>query len=95
MIEIVLGVGMFTTVVLALVALILIARAWLEPVGEASITVNDEKTFQTPLGIKLADALGRAGLFVPTARPPRGNACPARSPFVMTSRCRSPARSSA
>jgi Na+-transporting NADH:ubiquinone oxidoreductase subunit F len=67
MIEIVLGVGMFTTVVLALVALILIARAWLEPVGEASITVNDEKTFQTPLGIKLADALGRAGLFVPTA----------------------------
>ena len=67
MIEIGLGVGMFTTVVLVLVAIILLARAWLEPVGEAAITVNEEKTFRTPVGIKLADALARAGLFVPTA----------------------------
>jgi len=67
MIEIGLGVGMFTAVVLALVAIILLARAWLAPGGEAAIIVNDAKTFHTPVGIKLADALARAGLFVPTA----------------------------
>ncbi|MGD8935174.1 MAG: NADH:ubiquinone reductase (Na(+)-transporting) subunit F, partial [Thiogranum sp.] len=67
MIEIGLGVGMFTAVVLALVTIILLARAWLEPGGEALITVNDVKTFRTSVGVKLADALGRAGLFVPTA----------------------------
>jgi Na+-transporting NADH:ubiquinone oxidoreductase subunit F len=67
MIEIGLGVGMFTTVVLALVTIILLARAWLAPGGEAIITVNKVKTFRTSVGMKLADALGRAGLFVPTA----------------------------
>lgn len=67
MIEIGLGVGMFTAVVLALVTIILLARAWLEPGGEALITVNKVKTFRTSVGVKLADALGRAGLFVPTA----------------------------
>jgi Na+-transporting NADH:ubiquinone oxidoreductase subunit F len=67
MIEVGLGVGMFTVVVLALVAIILLARMWLAPGGEAAITVNDSKTFRTPVGIKLADALGRGGLFVPTA----------------------------
>jgi Na+-transporting NADH:ubiquinone oxidoreductase subunit F len=54
-------------VVLALVVIILLARAWLEPVGEAAITVNNKKTFHIPVGIKLADALARVGLFVPTA----------------------------
>ncbi len=67
MIEIGLGVGMFTAVVLALVAIILLARAWLAPTGEAAITVNEAKTFRIPIGIKLADALARGGLFVPTA----------------------------
>ncbi|MFZ0468391.1 MAG: NADH:ubiquinone reductase (Na(+)-transporting) subunit F [Thiogranum sp.] len=67
MIVIGLGVGMFTAVVLALVSIILLARAWLEPGGEALITVNKVKTFRTSVGVKLADALGRAGLFVPTA----------------------------
>jgi Na+-transporting NADH:ubiquinone oxidoreductase subunit F len=67
MIEIGLGVGMFTAVVLALVVIILLARAWLAPVGEAAITVNESKTFRIPIGIKLADALARGGLFVPTA----------------------------
>lgn len=67
MLEITLGVGMFTSIVLVLVLIILVARAWLVATGNVSIVVNDEKTFATPVGTKLSDALDNAKLFVSTA----------------------------
>jgi Na+-transporting NADH:ubiquinone oxidoreductase subunit F len=45
MIEIILGVGCFTGIVLILVGLILIARANLVATGNVTITVNNKKRF--------------------------------------------------
>ncbi len=67
MLEIALGVGMFTSVVLALVFIILIARAWLVPTGNVDVVVNDERHIPSPVGMKLSDALAIADLYVPTA----------------------------
>jgi Na+-transporting NADH:ubiquinone oxidoreductase subunit F len=67
MLEIVMGVGVFTAIVLTLVFVILVARAWLVPTGDVSITVNGEASFPTPVGMKLSDALARGGLFISTA----------------------------
>jgi Na+-transporting NADH:ubiquinone oxidoreductase subunit F len=67
MIEIILGVGMFTAVVLALVVLILIARAWLVIGGDVKIEVNERKTLTVPAGGKLLSALADAGIFVSSA----------------------------
>jgi len=67
MVEIAMGVGMFTTIVLILVCVILMARAWLVITGNVTITVNGEKSFETAAGAKLADALANGGLYVSTA----------------------------
>ena len=67
MLEIALGVGMFTSVVLALVFVILIARAWLVPTGNVDVVVNDERHIASPVGMKLSDALSAAELYIPTA----------------------------
>ena len=67
MLEIALGVGLFTGIVLVLVAIILIARSWLVTVGEVNLVVNEEKTFSVPVGLKLHEALNRASLFISTA----------------------------
>lgn len=67
MLEIALGVGMFTSIVLILVFVILVARAWLVASGNVTITVNGETSFETPAGAKLADALTGGGLHVSTA----------------------------
>ena len=67
MLEVLLGVMMFTLVVLALVGLILIAKAWLVASGNVSITINDQKTVSVPCGGKLLGALADAGVFVSSA----------------------------
>lgn len=67
MLEIGVGVGMFTVIVLALVFLILAARSRLVASGNVNITVNDEKTIQIPIGGKLLTKLADAGLFVASA----------------------------
>lgn len=66
-IEIILGVAMFTAVVLALVAVILSARAKLVNTGDVTITVNHEKKITVPAGGKLLGTLADAGLFLPSA----------------------------
>jgi len=66
-IEITLGVMMFTVVVLALVAIILSARAKLVSTGDVTITVNHEKKITVPAGGKLLGTLADAGLFLPSA----------------------------
>jgi Na+-transporting NADH:ubiquinone oxidoreductase subunit F len=67
MLEIGLGVTMFTGIVLALVAVILLARSKLVSTGSVDILVNDEKTIKAAVGSKLNAALGNAELFVSSA----------------------------
>ncbi len=67
MTEIILGVTLFTAIVLALVAIILSARAQLVSSGHVQIEINGEKTIDAPVGGKLLNTLADAGLFVPSA----------------------------
>lgn len=66
-IEIILGVAMFTILVLALVVIILSARAKLVSTGDVVITVNHEKKITVPAGGKLLQTLAESGLFLPSA----------------------------
>lgn len=66
-IEIILGVVMFTGIVLALVAVILSARAQLVNSGDVEILINKEKTLTVPAGGKLLQTLAGNGLFLPSA----------------------------
>ncbi|NHN35952.1 NADH:ubiquinone reductase (Na(+)-transporting) subunit F [Pseudomaricurvus alcaniphilus] len=66
-ITIVLGVVMFTAIVLALVAVILAARAKLVSSGDVTIEINGEKTITVPAGGKLLNTLSESGLFLPSA----------------------------
>ena len=67
MTTIVLGVAMFTSVVLMLVTVILFARSKLVASGTVDIVVNDERTLHTPVGSKLLGALAEEKLFVASA----------------------------
>jgi len=67
MTQIMLGVALFTAIVLVLVFVILIARARLVASGEVPILVNGERELTTRVGVKLLGALGESGLFVSSA----------------------------
>ena len=67
MLEVFLGVAMFTVVVLALVVLILAAKARLVASGDVAISINDQKTVNVPAGGKLLGALSDAGILVSSA----------------------------
>ncbi len=66
---IVLGVVMFTVIVLTLVAVILAARSKLVSTGDVTIDINEdpEKAVTTPAGDKLLNTLSGAGVFLPSA----------------------------
>ncbi|HHL71476.1 MAG TPA: NADH:ubiquinone reductase (Na(+)-transporting) subunit F [Bacteroidetes bacterium] len=66
---ILLGVVMFTVIVLILVAVITFARSKLVASGSAHITINDdpEHSIDIPLGGKLLNALASQSIFVPSA----------------------------
>ena len=67
MLEVGLGVGFFTLIVLALVAIILFAKNRLVASGNVNIEINSEKTIQVPVGGKLLGALADNELFVSSA----------------------------
>ena len=67
LIQILLGVALFTLIILLLVAVILSARAWLVTSGDVSVLVNDEKTITMAAGGKLLNGLSEAGLFLSSA----------------------------
>jgi Na+-transporting NADH:ubiquinone oxidoreductase subunit F len=67
MLEIILGVTMFTGIVLALVAMILLARSRLVSLGNVTISINDERTIAVPTGGKLLNALASHKIFVSSA----------------------------
>ncbi|EEX11425.1 NADH:ubiquinone oxidoreductase, F subunit [Ruegeria lacuscaerulensis ITI-1157] len=62
-----LGVVLFTLIVLALVAIIMVARSRLVSTGNVNITINGEKTISVPAGGKLLQTLAAQKLFVPSA----------------------------
>jgi Na+-transporting NADH:ubiquinone oxidoreductase subunit F len=64
---ILLGVLMFTLVVIALVLLILAAKKVLVSAGNVKILVNDSKELSVPCGGKLLGALADQGIFVSSA----------------------------
>lgn len=66
---VILGVLMFTLVVLSLVAIILVARAKLVSSGEVTIEINDDpdKTIKVPAGDKLLQTLAGQGIFLASA----------------------------
>lgn len=67
--EIFLGVAMFTIIVLALVVIILAAKAKLVSSGDIIISINDDpdKSVKTQAGNKLLGALANSGIFIPSA----------------------------
>jgi len=65
--EIFIAVGMFTGVILFLVALILIARKKLVPQGDINININDEKDIKVSPGQKLLGALSSEDIFLGSA----------------------------
>ena len=67
MIEIILGVVLFTAIVLTLVGVILFARSKLVAQGSVAIVVNEQRTLEAPVGGKLIGALADAGLYVSSA----------------------------
>ncbi|MEP0202618.1 MAG: NADH:ubiquinone reductase (Na(+)-transporting) subunit F [Halioglobus sp.] len=64
---IVFGVGMFTAIVLALVLVILFARAQLVSTGDVSIEINGERTITVPAGGKLLQTLSDENIFLASA----------------------------
>ena len=67
--DIILGVVMFTLIVLALVLVILFAKSKLVPTGDITISVNGdpEKSLISQPGGKLLSVLAGAGVFVSSA----------------------------
>ena len=65
--QVLLGVGLFTAVVLVLVFVILVARSKLVSIGNVTVTINGERELSMPVGSKLLQGLADADLFVPSA----------------------------
>ena len=67
--EILLGVGMFTAVILLLVAILLAAKAKLTATGDVSILINDDpgKMLRVPAGNTLLGTLAANRIFIPSA----------------------------
>jgi len=65
--EVLLGVGLFTAVVLILVFVILVARSRLVATGNVAIVVNDERELSVKPGDKLLGVLADNELFIPSA----------------------------
>ena len=65
--EIVIGVVMFTVIVLLLVGVILVAKSRLVPTGDVKIIVNEQRELHVPAGGKLLNALAENKIFVSSA----------------------------
>ena len=85
--EILLGVGMFTVIVLSLVVLILVARSWLVSSGDVTIEINGERKITVPAGGKLLQTLAGQDIFLSSAcggggscNPAAARCCPPKKP---------------
>jgi len=66
MMEILLGISVFTGIIMALAFIVLAARSVLMPKGLARINVNGERTVDADIGEKLLAALEHGGVHLPT-----------------------------
>lgn len=66
MTEILLGVAVFTVIVMTLVGVVLLAQSRLMPSGEAELLINGERRVSARRGQKLLTALTSAGIHVPS-----------------------------
>ncbi len=62
-----LGVALFTLIILLLVLVILWARTRLVSSGNVAVLVNDERELRMPVGVKLMNGLADCGIFIPSA----------------------------
>ncbi len=67
LLEVGLGVGLFTAIILTLVLIILAVRSKLVASGTVAVLVNDDRELRLPVGVKLMSGLADADLFVPSA----------------------------
>ncbi len=65
--QILISVGFYLVIVLALIGLITLAKKRLIPAGDVSILVNGQKELKSPRGGKLLGALAQDGVFVASA----------------------------
>ena len=65
--EVLLGVGLFTAIILTLVFVILVARSRLVASGTVNIMVNDDRELHLPVGGKLMQGLADEDIFVASA----------------------------
>lgn len=66
-IQILLGIFLFTSIVLSLVFIILYARSKLVASGNVTLTINKEREISVPVGSKLLNSLADSGLFIASA----------------------------
>jgi Na+-transporting NADH:ubiquinone oxidoreductase subunit F len=67
MLEILLGVALFTSIVIALALIILLARSRLVASGDVTININGERDIVVPVGDKLLNTLTAKSLYLPSA----------------------------
>lgn len=60
-------IGVFLGVILLLVFILLIAKKYLSPSGNVTITINDDRTIEVPQGESLMSTLNSNGIFLPSA----------------------------
>jgi Na+-transporting NADH:ubiquinone oxidoreductase subunit F len=65
--EVLLGVGLFTAIILTLVLVILAARKRLVASGTVDVTVNEDRELHMPVGVKLMQGLADADIFIASA----------------------------
>ena len=61
------AVAVFLVVILLLVAILLIAKRYLVASGDVKVVVNGDKEFHVPAGGSLLNAMGEAGVHLPSA----------------------------
>lgn len=61
------SIGVFLTIILLLVIILLIAKRYLSPSGNVNITVNDDKTLSVAQGASLMSTLSENGIYLPSA----------------------------
>ena len=67
MLEIILGILMFTGLVVLLTLVILVVRSTLMETGDVNVIINNERTLAARAGEKLISVLARANLLIPSA----------------------------
>ncbi len=61
------SIGVFLVTILVLVAILLVAKAYLSPSGNVDIVINSKETLSVPQGASLLSTLSQEGIFLPSA----------------------------